>query len=543
MRAIIMARAAGSRLWSTIEELWAARKSTVESEIVHKTDVTTTIYDGLGSDEVREITVADLKWRFFALGLQLGIALQMFFICTVLVVLQASNEGAIERLSRLYYPLFRALFLLSFFGILFAIQLFVWKRIGIDYTALLNVSGGRTNYHALVRGSTTLMSIVFIAFIFYWLSITAHLTPFTHVWPCGALLLSFVYLVLPLDWMPEWHDAAQRGGLLRAVGRALLAPFVHASFADTFLADTLCSMPKLAADLLQVSCIYATGEAFAAGEWDAVRLKFEHEPTVCNMSNPAYSAAFSVLSLLPFYIRFMQCARALFDHFSEGKQSAAWRKQALNMLKYTSQMFVIAVSLCSGTWNGLWLCASIFSTLFSFAWDVLVDWGLGPQPVRRLTRRLIGEPKLNYPHLADPSSATYWIRSVRALPTAWYVGGVTVDLTFRLGWAIYISPGRTRRKAATRNQPPKPMCSSNGPRLHPCLSQSASSCRTRRSHSVPSSCSAVPSGGCSGSSGSRSGSSRSKSISVRVPTQVKVRWRGARAWRSPYSLGSRTPTI
>ena len=111
-------------------------------------EATEKILDGLGSEELHEDSVADLKWRFFSLGLQLGAALQMFFIVLVLVLLQASNEGALHQLSQLYYPLFRVLFLLSFFGMLFAIQLFVWKRTGIDYTALLGVCW---TYHVSTR--------------------------------------------------------------------------------------------------------------------------------------------------------------------------------------------------------------------------------------------------------------------------------------------------------------------------------------------------------------------------------------------------------
>ena len=56
-----------------------------------------TVYDGLGSDEVREVTVTTLKWRFFALGLRAGIALQMFLFCLGLVLLQSSSNQAIDR--------------------------------------------------------------------------------------------------------------------------------------------------------------------------------------------------------------------------------------------------------------------------------------------------------------------------------------------------------------------------------------------------------------------------------------------------------------
>ena len=89
-------------LWETIND--AARREATRrrttptgSEAEHR--ATVSIYDGLGSDTLREISVGDLKWRFFTLGLQLGVALQMFAMCIVLVLLQASNEEATHCVS------------------------------------------------------------------------------------------------------------------------------------------------------------------------------------------------------------------------------------------------------------------------------------------------------------------------------------------------------------------------------------------------------------------------------------------------------------
>jgi hypothetical protein len=95
---------------------------------------TVTVYDSLGTDLVQAVNVDSLKWRFFALGVRVGIALQMLLMCVLLMIAQ-KNE-AVSELSGLYYPLFRGVFLLSFFGVLFAMMLFSWKRTGIDCARL-----------------------------------------------------------------------------------------------------------------------------------------------------------------------------------------------------------------------------------------------------------------------------------------------------------------------------------------------------------------------------------------------------------------------
>jgi hypothetical protein len=119
-----------------------------------------TVFDSLGTDSVQEVDVDSLKWRFFELGVRAGIALQMLFMCVLLML--SANE-AIDELSGLYYPLFRGLFLLSFFGVLFALMLFAWKRTGIDCALARHRRGSRSaaatlHSHTAVCGSRSFLS-------------------------------------------------------------------------------------------------------------------------------------------------------------------------------------------------------------------------------------------------------------------------------------------------------------------------------------------------------------------------------------------------
>ena len=155
-------------------------------------------------------------------------------------------------------------------------------------------------------------------------------------------------------------------------------------------------------------------------------------------ATPGYHALFVSLSILPFYVRLMQCARGCYDAAPLSTGSRAWRRHGLNGLKYASSIAVVSLSLVNGRSSG-WVAASIAVTLFAFAWDVLVDWGLGPQPMRRAVRALIGEP-LYAGEMCE--GAAYWLRPIRGLPTHWYVAGILADLTSRLTWAVYISPGQ-----------------------------------------------------------------------------------------------------
>lgn len=342
----------------------------------------------------------------------------------------------------MYYPLFRGVFLLSFFGVLFAMLLFAWKRTGIDYCAILQVRPHRTNYHAVVRAASTLMSLNFVAFVTYWLTLTVRLTPSKDLWPLAALVGTVLLLCSPFDWMPEWQDAAQRAALLRIVGRALGAPFTAPSFATSFVADVFTSMPKCFVDLLFATCLYASGEAFSVGAWQRQQETFQHSLVTCTPAHPTYRAVNAVLTLLPFCIRLLQCVRQIYDATREGGDGC--RQPLANALKYSTSLLVQGISLVGGSardsqmWRA-WVGVSVVSTVFAFLWDVLIDWGLGPQPLRRAVRGLLTP---SAPSGGQYTGASYWLRPVRVFNVYWYVAGILADLLARLSWAVYISPGQ-----------------------------------------------------------------------------------------------------
>ena len=264
--------------------------------------VPVTVLDGLGQETLQEVTVDVLKNRFFVLGLQTGLAMNMFVISTVMMVVMSGSRasGAILEFSQEYYPLFRALFLICFFGVFHGIDLYIWKRCGINYRVLLGVPHAH-NYHSVIRGTITIVVFVFSCFVLYVLTLVGELTPNRHVWPALAGALSFLYIVAPVDWMPEWADRHQRYGLLRTIGRVLASPFSPTTFAHTFVADILTSMPKIFVDLQFTACLYASGSAFDDALWSHAGSK----PSACN-EGQAFTTVRFVLSVLPFWIRLLQ---------------------------------------------------------------------------------------------------------------------------------------------------------------------------------------------------------------------------------------------
>lgn len=374
------------------------------------------LLDAFGHDIPKIVTVDMLKARFFILGLQTGFALQMFFMSAVLMATAYHQKGSIEELAVAYYPLFRGLFLIGFFASCYGVVLFAWKRHGVDYRSVLGVPSEH-NYHAVVRGSFTVMSSVFACFALYVLTLTSSLTPDKHAWPLSAALATLLFLLWPRDWMPEWRDFLQRVALIRCLARVLTAPLTAPAFADTVLADVLTSMPKLLLDFLRMSCLYSTGEAFRIAYDPELGAISGTEDACTPGGSTHYFTASAVLSLLPFEIRLMQCVRQLV--------ATGQRRHALNCVKYCCSMTVVGLSLPSQQTAGLhaaWWAISVFSTLFAGGWDLYADWG-----------HPLVHPPLE-PH-ADP-----WVG--RRFPRWSYQLAASTNCVARLGWAVYISPGQ-----------------------------------------------------------------------------------------------------
>ena len=389
-----------------------------------------TVLDTMGHEHAGEVLIDTLKSRFFALGLQAGIALNCFVVSVaVMVVSYDPRSGAIYVLSGSYYPLYRALLLISVFGCCHGLNLFVFKRFGVDYRAIYGV-GFEHNYHVVLRGCFTLMSLVFLSFMLFVFTLTSGLTPNRHLWPAVALLGAAALFAWPWDIYAEWHDARQRHALLRAVCRVLVAPFSEASFAHCFLADVFTSMPKIFVDVLQTGCLYASGGIFAAN-WDKASQRFESGTAACTNANLSYKVPLIVLSVLPFWLRLMQCCRAYRD--------TSAKKNIVNGCKYCSSIAVVLLSFVKdpehpgSAVDFIWAATAIFSTAFTMTWDVVMDWGHGPAWLR------------GFAHGAEfgrPSSAPL-LRTSRAYPLWSYYVALVYNGCARLGWAVYISPGQT----------------------------------------------------------------------------------------------------
>lgn len=367
-----------------------------------------------------------LKTQYFYLGFSSGASLQMFAVSVILMLASHShNSGPIAELSQQYYSVFRCIFFVSFFFSLYGANLFIWMRAKVDYTTVLGVSYAHT-YQYVLRGSAFVAYIVFSCFMLYTITLLGglemiHGEQLKHVWPMLAFVLPLLLFFCPYDNITHVcfgvrrHGFSQRWYLLGEIAAVLAAPFTKTTFLRSFIADILCSMPKIFTDLQYAVCIYATG-TWRDQQDGAARGHLSYG--TCGSGSPTYFRLQIVLAFLPPALRLLQICRAYVD--------TRQRKHIFNAIKFSCSLLVTGLATVrslSGSSGGdidkAWLMCSVLTTLYSWYWDVVMDWGLGNT---RCAHFLLRDCLLYAPH------CYYW--------------AICLDGIMRLGWAVYISPGQ-----------------------------------------------------------------------------------------------------
>ena len=223
----------------------------------------------------KEAYLDSLKSQFFSLGFSFGLSVQMFGASLLVMFISTSfPSDSLSQLALDYYPVFRGMILICFFFLLYGFCIFIWRRNGIDYKAVLNTSYALT-YQYVLRASNVMSYLVFTFFVLYILTFIGFLdtvlfnvdrNTIKHLWPACAVFLPIGLFLCPFDrWTSCVFGVRKRGftqrlSLLQEVGAVFLSPFSTVTFFRVFVADVFCSLPNVIPDLQYTMCIYGTGE-------------------------------------------------------------------------------------------------------------------------------------------------------------------------------------------------------------------------------------------------------------------------------------------
>ncbi len=366
------------------------------------------------------------KMEYFSLGISSGASAQMLIVTFFLLFLSSyHNTGPLNELSREYYPMFRMIFFILWFFILYGVNLFVWKRYRIGYQELMGIDPNLHSYPNVLRAATSMAYIVFTCFVIYALMVSgiikgASESEWKHIFPALALGLPTILYLSPSNitqvCFGDADTAKDRYGLIRELGYVLAAPFVTCTPLRSLIGDILCSMPKTLTDLSYTICLFSNLKQLKDGSHQCV------QSSLASSSSTRYFFLTLVMSMAPYVLRCAQALRAYAD------QDGNSNKNLLNALKYFMSVIVtllntVKVNSSPGPMKDrmtvAWFLVAASTTLFSYYWDVVMGWGL-----------------------VTWHSKNFLLRDELTYPKSWYYVAIVGNFFMRLAWAFNISPGQ-----------------------------------------------------------------------------------------------------
>eukprot|EP00128_Syssomonas_multiformis_P008027 Colp12_sorted_trinity150504_noHs@1494 len=145
--------------------------------------------------------------------------------------------------------------------------------------------------------------------------------------------------------------------------RKVFVPSHSVPFSEVLLADGLTSLSKVLTDFVVSGCVFLS-------DFDAIAF---------TNSGCTQSLLVPIMASLPYALRARQCLR---DYSHTGLAFP----HLVNCMKYFSAFPVIWIPRLemymgtpetATTFQTIWYCAAAVNTLYSFAWDFRMDWGLG----------------------------------------------------------------------------------------------------------------------------------------------------------------------
>lgn len=216
-------------------------------------------------------------------------------------------------------------------------------------------------------------SSVLILIFYFHLQAGAHDIPRVvpaGVFPLVLVLYTIKQLIFPLRVrVPMW----------KAIWQVVTAPATSPSFFLGYVGDIFTSMVKVFQDIAWTICFTLSGDwRIPEDAKHVTRHSWSKQFWYKNVLIP-------VICLLPLLFRFNQCLRKYHD---TGKRFPHLANAAKYALSQTVTLFgafhpLYLMLSNSGYRHGInlfqifWMFVFVSSSLYSFTWDVFMDWGLG----------------------------------------------------------------------------------------------------------------------------------------------------------------------
>lgn len=361
----------------------------------------------------------EMDWSQLRLGYRLG-------MCTILALWLCWDcfwgviaEGSTTIGERAAFPVFRAcggLLALQWF---WGISTWVWSRYRINYIYLFDFDPRIVESPLKIFNESVDHTLVYLIHMLLYYKAGGHdIIPDVNITPgiFPFLLVIYTMLQLVVPFRTRWP-------MWITIARVVTAPLTSPSFYHGYVGDVFTSMVKVFQDLVWTIFFVFSGDwLISEDSYEAMTLPWSKSFLYKYILIP-------LVTLLPLWFRFNQCLRRYTDTGDRFPHLANAFKYALSQTVTLFGAFHplyldMNKDVESNVFQLFWMSAFICSSLYSFVWDVYMDWGLGG-----LEYSYLG-PLLMYPK------------------KGFYYAVIGVDLVLRFAWVLTLIPPGTGAKFA-----------------------------------------------------------------------------------------------
>ncbi|KAF8392158.1 hypothetical protein HHK36_022500 [Tetracentron sinense] len=331
----------------------------------------------------------------FFVGLFTGCFVTLFSVYAILAHLSGMFSPTEADYMETGYPVFSMFALLSLHLFMHGCNLLMWKSTRINYNFIFEFSPSTAlKYRDVFLICTSFMTTVVGAMVIHLLLRSNGFSPHqVDAIPRTLLLIFTCLLILPFNIFYR----SSRYYFIRVIRNILCSPFYKVVMVDFFMADQLTSQIPLLRYMEYTIC------SFLARRFQT------HQYETCK-SGKLYRDLAYVISVSPYYLRAMQCARRWFE---EGRDV----NHLANLGKYVSAMVATGVRITYARkpmqiWQIMVIVTSSVATVYQLYWDFVKDWGL-----------------------LNPKSKNMWLRDELILKNKCvYYLSIALNLVLRLAW-------------------------------------------------------------------------------------------------------------
>ncbi|XXG70565.1 hypothetical protein AAC387_Pa07g0012 [Persea americana] len=297
----------------------------------------------------------------FLLGFVAGCSIALLVALILLVrARNIYNMAGTKVYMNTMFPLYSLFGFIVLHLLMYAANIYFWRRYRVNYPFIFGFKQGTELGYRQVFLLSSSLAVLALAGVLANLDMemdkkTKSYETLTELVPLGLVTIILLITFCPLNIIYR----SSRFFLLRCAFHCICAPLYKVTLPDFLLADQLTSQVQAIRSLEFYICYYGGGD---------FKLRQEN----CS-KNDVYKAFFFIVAVIPYWLRFLQCIRRMFEEHDA--------VQGYNGLKYLTTIIAVvmrtAYEMHKGFhWKIMAGISSILATIVSIYWDIVLDWGL-----------------------------------------------------------------------------------------------------------------------------------------------------------------------